>query len=700
MTQEDIYGVFDEGGALAKGLGGYEFREGQLSMALKVLEAYEEDAILAVEAGTGIGKSFAYLVPALLNAIERPYERTVIATSTINLQKQLFDKDIPILFKLLGKECKVSLALGRGNYLCVRRFVDKREDSSLLAQDPESDLGRLTSWARETKSGRRGDYPFRLPPEFWSDINCDGDLCMGAKCPYVKECFYQKAKKESKEAKIIITNHHLLFSDAAYRYENDAGYDEDGILPSFSRLVIDEAHNMEENATSYFTETYDPKEIKRQTSIILRHSGKNPSLIEALAPFCTIVSLADRILDDIVHIQGAVDTLDQYLIQLFSKTDFQPCLVTIEHRHRLETFAQLARTIYETTGRFASKVEQFVERNNAGEELDAKLHELSVHSKRIEAYGEVLRSFCDFDKWNSDIHWFNPEMGPDKSRRIQVRITPLVIAPLLVDAVFKKLGSVVCTSATLSLHDQFRYWGSRVGLPYDAKRPFLSGTYPSPFDYKHRLLLLTPSDAPPFDPSNVGSYVDYISRTVLGSVRSSEGGALVLFTSYAMLKAVRKRIGPELEKDGMRLFCQGDADRFTLLRNFVSDRDASLMATSSFWEGVDAPGETLRLVVIVKLPFQVPSDPVFKARCDAIDKAGGSGFLQIGLPETTMKLKQGFGRLLRSKEDRGVVLILDGRVMHKSYGLLMLRSLPESFHPDSTSDSVCDLIENFLYGER
>ena len=699
MTEEQVYQVFDEKGTLSKGFHGYEYRDGQLQMALKVREAYERDGILVVEAGTGIGKSFAYLVPALLHALEKPDERTVVATSTINLQKQLYEKDIPMLFKLLGTECKVALAVGRGNYLCLRRFLAKRDESSLLAQDPASDLGRLTDWARTTESGQRSDYPYPLPGDLWGDINSDGDLCLGFKCPYAATCFYQKAKRHTKEAKIIISNHHLLFSDAAWRYENQQEFDGDGILPAFNRLILDEAHNIEENATSYFTDTYDPKELKRQLSIIQRRNGKRPSLLEQLVEYASVPALADRILDDIAFLVGAVDTLDQYLLQLFARTDYQPCLVTAEHQARLATFSDVARPIYEATGRMAAKVNQFIEQNHAPEELEFRLKELKVHSERIKTMGAVLSRFCDFSAWGSDIHWFNPEMGRDKSRRMQIMITPLNIAPLLVNALFKKQATVVCASATLSLGDGFRYWGSRVGLPYDDRRPFLTGIYPSPFDYKRNLLLLTPADAPELDRSDPEPYIRYISETIFQSIFSSGGGALVLFTSYAMLKAVRSRVEPRLQKEGLHVLCQGESDRFSLLRSFIQDQDSSLMATSSFWEGVDAPGQTLRLVIIVKLPFQVPSDPVFKARCDAIDRDGGSGFMQIALPETTMKLKQGFGRLLRSKDDRGVVLVLDSRVMNKAYGLGMIRCLPESFHPETTSRTICEHIENFLFGD-
>lgn len=702
MTDDMIYGVFDAGGILEKAFPGYEYREGQLKMALQVASAYRKKAILCVEAGTGIGKSFAYLVPALFHALENPDERTVIATSTINLQRQLYDKDIPNLFRMLGKSTTVALAVGRGNYLCLRRFLVKRDESSLFAQDPENDLYKLSQWVKKTKTGLRSDYPFRLPEDMWSDINSDSDLCLGFKCPYIGQCFYQKAKLKMKEAKIIVSNHHLLFSDAAYRYENQIGFDADGVLPAFGRLIFDEAHNIEDNATSYFTAEYDPKELKRQISAIQRKSGTSGSVIAYLSRYLPDDSVLDsKIADDIQALVNAADSLDQYLVQVFSKTNFQACLVVPElmKSGKLDMFRSLGRVVSGAADRLAKDITAFLESLERDETIEGKMNELRVRGTRIQAMGQVLSRFVDVATWTDDIYWFNPiGQKRDGTHRVAVEITPLSVAGMMTEAVFKKLDTVVCTSATLCIGGDFSFWGGRVGLPYDTVRPFATGVYPSPFDFRRRLLLLTPSDAPPYDKSDSEPYISYMADTIWNAVLSSGGGALVLFTSYRMMLDVKRKVAERFEKNRMELLCQGDEDRFTLLREFIEHRDSSLFATSSFWEGVDAPGETLRLVIIVKLPFQVPSDPVFKARCDAIDRDGGSGFSQLGLPSTAMKLKQGFGRLLRTKKDRGIVMILDSRLLTKAYGLWMIRCLPESFHPETVSIDMPEKIENFLYG--
>ncbi|MBG0766832.1 ATP-dependent DNA helicase [Sphaerochaeta halotolerans] len=698
MTKHDIYHIFDKDGLLEQNFPSYEYREGQLNMADLVRESFERNAIAAIEAGTGIGKSFAYLAVALYSAMQSPDERTVIATSTINLQKQLYEKDIPMLFKFLGLSCKIALAVGRGNYLCINRYMQAKADSGLLAQDPANELYQIGQWIKESETGLFADFPGRLSGELKGEICSDGDLCQNHACAYFRDCFYFKAKAKAKDAKIIISNHHLLFTDAQSRFISNVGYEEEMILPPFNRLIIDEAHNIESNATEYFTEVYDSQQLLRQISKIQR-SGRfrGKSLLEQLGEYSTEADIIDRIQDDILLLTQNVGTLDQYLLGVFQKNDYQPVLIKAEHQGRLQQFVEAATSVSQASGRLAAKINTFLEQNKAPQELESKINELKVRGTRIAMMSEVLTKFCNFTLWKDEVHWFNAE-SYGTHRQVQVCITPLSIAPLLVEAVFKKLDTVVCTSATLDLNDEFAFWSTRVGLPYDEERPFLKGAFSSPFDYRNQLLLLTPSDAPLYSKDREAAYEEYLAQTIMSSVLSAGGGVLVLFTSYSMLKKVHQQLSETFEKEGLTLLCQGEYDRYTLLNRFISEQDSVLFATSSFWEGVDAPGETLRMVIIVKLPFTVPSDPVFKARCEAIDANGGSGFYQLALQSATMKLKQGFGRLLRSACDRGVVIILDSRVVSKNYGMYMIRSLPESYHPESETTGLSDKVENFLYG--
>jgi len=697
LTINDVEKIFDADGLLFQHFPLYEYREGQLLMAELIRRSYEEDAIAVIEAGTGIGKSFAYLAVALFHALQNPDERSVVATSTINLQRQLVDKDIPALFAALDMECSVALAVGRANYLCIQRYVQVKEASVLLAQDPTGELYKVGAWVQETPTGLFAEYPHPLSYELRSEIFCDPDLCNPQTCSYVHECFYFKARARWSKARIIVTNHHLLFSDARSRLESDLGYDEEHILPSYNRLIIDEAHNIEANATEFFTDIYSSKGLLHQASRIQRSSRYTPnSLLEQLSPYSEDPLGVDGIIEELVALNAEVQALDQYLLGVFSKNHYQPVLVTTEHQGRLGTFKELAVEVAKKGKALSKRIFEFAQRCKVPEELESRLNELVVRSNRIDSMVEVLLSFTDYGTWGEEVHWFNSErFGRDIS--VEVRITPLSVAPVLVEALFSKLQTVVSTSATLDLHDEFEFWAKRVGLPYTDERPFFKGTFASPFEYTTHLLLITPEDAPLPAKELEEEYLAYMSKTVLEATLASGGGALVLFTSYALLKELRSRLSEAYEEAGLLLLSQGELDRHTLLRTFVEERDSVLFATSSFWEGVDAPGDTLRLVVITKLPFAVPSDPVFKARCDAIDAAGGSGFFELSLKNATMKLKQGFGRLIRSSTDRGVVLILDSRLVQRRYGQFMLRSLPESFHQTGPSDSIAAKIERFLF---
>lgn len=697
MENSEIYQIFDADGILSQRFPDYEYRDGQLEMALLVMQSYRESAIVAVEAGTGIGKSFAYLVPALLWALAHPKERTVVATSTINLQKQLFDKDLVQLFSMLGKECPVALVMGRSNYLCLHRLEELADDAPLLARDPLSDIGALVSWSGETETGLRAEFPGPLKGGLWADVCSDSDLCLGYRCTYARDCFFMKSRKRASESKILIGNHHLLFTDARSRMIDQLAYDEEAVLPAFQRLVIDEAHNIEKNATDFFTETYSGHDMLRSIGRLSRKRRNSKALIEELAPYIADTNLIDSMLGEITLISESIGYLDTYLVGLMQQARTFNLLVTVPMQEQLGDFVRLSQTVLTHTQRLDDLVKRFAAQATVPEELEHRQREFLVHVRRILASAEALRRFVDFSAWTTDVYWLELLDHGKGTKGVATHISPLSVAQPLQESLFSQLETVVCTSATLDLRDDFAYWGSRVGLPVPGERPFYTAVHHSPFDFKSRLLLLTPNDAPVFSERDPQAFFSYCNDTIRDAVLASGGGALVLFTSYAMLRKTAESLAADMAKAGITLMKQGDEDRSRLLHRFVEETDSVLFATDSFWEGVDAPGDTLRLVVIVKLPFRVPTDPVFRARQEALDGQGGSGFFQLALPEATMKLKQGYGRLLRNTVDRGIVLILDSRVVNKQYGQWMLRALPESFNPETTTAGVPGKIEAFLF---
>lgn len=696
MEANDIYHIFDKGGLLEEGLSGYEYREGQLEMALMVVDSYLNNAIAAIEAGTGIGKSFAYLVPAILNAQQNNKERTVVATSTINLQRQLFDKDIKQLFAILKIDIKSALMMGRNNYLCLKRLEDFVTENKLLTNDKTSELSQLIAWSKKTETGLRSDLPFNLNHSIWSEVCSDADLCFGYKCAYNKECFYFKAKKEAAEAQIIITNHHLLFTDSSYRFLENLDYTEEAILPPFSRLIIDEAHNIEKNATDFFTNSYSGFEINRALDRIVRRRKNLSSIIEKLSEYIEDKSLVDSVLEISDKLREAIRYLETYLLTQMQNQKTSTLLVTTSIREFLKELNNLALPVINNGNTFFNLIDKITSLETFVEELEVDLRNLISQTKRIKASVGALNYYLTNEKAKETINWFEQVMR-GASYEVLIHNSPLSVAPPLKEALFSRLETVICTSATLDLGDDFNYWSSRVGLPVDQIRPFYKGVKLSPFDFKKQLLLLTPFDAPLFSEKNSIEYTQYCTETIKEALLASGGGSLVLFTSYSMLLDVAKQLEGTLAKAGIKTLKQGDADRFHLLNEFKSDQDSTLFATDSFWEGVDAPGDALRLVIITKLPFRVPTDPVFRARMESLNEMGMQGFFNLALPEATMRLKQGYGRLLRNTTDKGIVLILDSRVVHKQYGQWMLKALPESYHVESSTDRVGQNIESFLY---
>lgn len=716
MTKTQIEDIFEQGGILSKAFPLYEVREGQIEMVKLVSEAYENDSIAIIEAGTGIGKSYAYLVPAIYNAIENGDERTVISTATINLQDQLFKKDIPTILEMLNLDIKVGLAIGRGNYLCLRRFNDEITKTPVLLVDPNSKEALFKKWVSETETGLLTEYHLKLPFDR-NKINSDSELCLNFKCPYHKDCFFQKSKIKLQKSRIIVSNHHLLFTDSKSRKDSNLGYDEDNILPSFNRLIIDEAHNIEDTASEFFSMEYSNYFVLKRIDNLLSNTkkGEGKNIIEKLGKYSTQGFDHQNLIKKYKELKVYVSSLSQYLLKTFEKQNYKSVYVVKSQEKRLKNFIDGAKQIIETALECEKLIRVFLNQVDVDDTTLAIKKEVETNHNRIMGNINVLSLFINFESWEEDeIHWFEADRRRNNVVDISTLITPLDVSPSLVENIFKELSTVILTSATLNLSDDFKFWTSRIGLPYDDKRKFIKASFNSPFDYENKLLLLTPQDALPppqytTDTSKEAlkkkeneeeNYITYISKMIFDSVYSSSGGALVLFTSRDVMKKVYKRVEDKFNEVSLNLLMQGSSSKHALINQFKKDDNSTLFALSSFWEGVDAPGNTLRLVIIVKLPFQVPSHPVAKARTIDFEKRGESGFFNLSLPLATMKLKQGFGRLMRSTADYGVVLLLDSRISQKSYGKYMLRALPNCYHPETLSSSVCEKIEDFLYSSR
>ncbi len=682
--------VLMPGGSLERIYPGYEVRETQIEMLRKVARNFNENGICVAEGGTGVGKSLAYLLPAFAWAEEND-ERIVISTATINLQQQLVYKDIPLVRKILPSRISAALVKGRGNYLCLKRLEDALQETALF-QDDDTELLRLKQWCESTSTGSRSDLSFLPEENVWQRVRSETDACLGLRCRFREQCFVLKARKEASSAQILIANHHLLFSDLSMRLSG-LGFDGTAVLPPFHRIVFDEAHNMEHCATSYFSEEISSIALKKQLSRLFHNrKGRNIGLLIGLQQITgqnTPTRKVPVLIESTLKQMDALDSRSEVIVGEQGNLRFTPGMdrevadsVLDFMRDLQKLLIDLVDTLHEALGSLTPE--------------DAELPvpfetRLVVH--RLEGLASVLERFCRFEERKDEVVWMTRVVVP-QGRYIRYVITPLDLSRLMRESVFEPYKTVVCTSATLTVNQDFTFWRSRIGLHDHSDERLDLAMFLSPFPYKEHVLLGIPGNAP-FP--NEADYQDFINNGISRILELSEGKGLILFTSYEMLTRTYNYVKPLLAENGIVVFRQGDDERSRLLKSFQEDTGSVLFATYSFWEGIDVPGESLKVVVICRLPFRVPTDPVHMARLEAIEKQGGNPFVELSLPEAVMKLKQGFGRLMRRTTDRGVVFILDSRVVRKQYGSAFIASLPETMVCIKDMDSLLLEVENFLY---
>jgi ATP-dependent DNA helicase DinG len=704
-----IIDALREGGAVAQRLSAYEPRQAQLDLMEMIIRAFNEDAVAAAEAGTGVGKSFAYLLPAIHYALANG-ERIVISTATITLQQQLFDKDIPLVTGALNKKIKAVLIKGRGNFICQRRLTDLAREPDL--EDGEYDeLRRIIQWAEKSKTGSRSDLSFTPSEGLWQRICSEADLCMGLRCAERERCFVLALRKEASDAKIIVVNHHLLFADLAARHAG-AGYEGTVVLPPFNRVIIDEAHTIEGAATSFFSSEFSRVGVFRQLSRLYR--SRRAQRRGLLVRLCSLLRDDDEKLNEaaaaVEAVRASVEELEKPALELcgmegvwrlspYSAAPFKGDTAPLrgdadsgfgsalfpgfrELRKKILALAALARDLLE-------QVEDKEQDNPAVWEVRAVI-------RRLDAIAGICAAFPEYRERPNEVMWIERRRGASGEPWAVFSQTPVELAETLKNSLFAPNKTVVCVSATLTVGDSFTYWANRSGLSLldQSERPVFQGCFPSPFPYSQAVLLAAPADAPL--PEEAG-YQDFVNASVGRLAATAGGSALILFTSYQSLRSAWLAALPELQGLGIRCMKQGDDDRSRLLKAFLEDESSVLFATDSFWEGVDAPGDTLRLVILCRLPFRSPNDPVFEARREALEKKGGSAFMDLSLPEAVMKFKQGFGRLMRRSSDRGVVAVLDGRLIKKRYGSFFLRSLPETKTSFAEFSDMLRDTERFLF---
>ncbi len=618
-TMQEILGPE---GALARSLEHFEFRPSQLGMAQLIEEAILHGSPAALEAGTGTGKTLAYLVPIVLSE-----KIAVISTGTKNLQEQIFFKDIPLLSEAMGKDIDAMLMKGRKNYLCLYRYHQYFAQPDLLGSETDRIREKLDDWLKHTEYADRAELPWlRDDSPLWDSLSCTSEQCLGADCTHWDDCHLNAVRRRALQSRLIIVNHHLFFADLMVK---KGGFGE--IIPRFEVLLFDEAHTIEEIATTYLGESVSSTQIMEFADEVEKAVESTPAAEKGdLLQQTTIIRAGAERLKSIFFPMGERGRLDDTLLQTIDTGPLPDIKQGMKHLLGLPHFDTAMDHPMQT----------FV---NRAEDLLRRL--------------EKILSIEDPD-W---LKWY--EM---RKRGVVLHASPLDISRELETQLYEKIRTIVFTSATLSTNGNFDYFRSRLGLPED----MMQGIYPSHFSFETQTLMYVPRDLPP--PNDPG-FAPKIASKIKQLLQLSSGRALVLFTSYHNLNLVEQALGKAFPFAILR---QGDAPRSVLLEKFRTDTHSVLLATGSFWQGVDVPGEALSCLIIDKLPFDSPGDPLVAARIELIRKRGGNPFMEYQLPSAIIALKQGLGRLIRNNSDSGVIAVLDTRIMTARYGRFFFSSLP------------------------
>ncbi|MDF1525344.1 MAG: ATP-dependent DNA helicase [bacterium] len=749
----EVAALFEPGGTLARTHPNYEERPAQGQMASDVAGVLESGAVGVLEAGTGTGKSLAYLVPAALWAL-RSNRRVVVATRTINLQEQILDQDLPILEEALGVTIKAVLIKGRGNYCCLRKrdLLEGDVGNTLLELDDLKEIQQLLAWSRTTADGTLSDLPFVPADANWSNFRAESDSCTRARCSNFSDCFFYRARLEASSAQLLLANHHILFADLSLR---EGGHESAAIMPRYEAVILDEAHNVEDVAISYFEEGLSRRGLMAHLGRLV--NTRNPE--RGLAPFLRkrignlkgsnkkgredLAELVRKLTEEVGRARGSLDTLFEDIGEdLVSWLSGEPRIsdlrsqiskktrqgskvqdpgsgsmaeysrspstdgggdyrwrIPLERREELpwqgiqgllKEMVSLIGSVVAPLRKVNSRIRELVDEGH--DDFEHVWGDLAAAFSRMDAAAQFLKRILEGED-PEEVFWVQVR-GRSGRQQVSLHLTPLDVAPILEQTLFTQVGAVVMTSATLTVSGSFNFFDRQLGLDCLSDREIRHWTYPTPFDLGKQMRLAVLDSLP--DPGSYG-FTDALSGAIRDLVLAAGGGTLVLFTSYKTLSAVHESCSGPFEEAGIHVMRQGEAQRSVLLERFRADPDSVLFATDSFWEGVDVVGTSLRLVIIARLPFPVPTDPINEARSQILIQQGREPFYEDSVPRAVIRFRQGVGRLIRHRFDRGYVVICDGRVVRRSYGRIFLNSVGAVDVSRVQLEDLTRDIEQFLF---